>query len=350
MNDSTLTLIKPDDWHCHLRDGVYLQNTVPDLATRFARAVIMPNLQPPITTVAQAIAYRDRILAQVPTSLSFEPLMTLYLTENMTIQELQAAKQSANIIGCKLYPAHATTHSAAGIQDLQSIYHLFEAMERLDLPLLIHGEVVDPSIDIFDREAVFIERELTPLSQRFPKLRMVLEHISSQRAVEFVLQAPATVAATITLHHLLINRNELLAGGIKPHYYCAPIVKTMNDQLALQQAALSGNPKFFLGTDSAPHPKKQKENACGCAGIYTAHCAIELCATFFEEHKALTKLEAFVSLFGAKFYRLPANQKTITLNKQAWEVPKQLAFGDDQLIPFYAGQTIPWKLNHHENK
>ncbi len=305
----------------------------------------MPNLTPPVTTVMAAIEYKSRILKNLPKGQYFEPLMTLYLTESMPVETIAKAKASGVVYGCKLYPAGATTHSAAGVHDLKRIYPLLEAMQREHLPLLIHGEVVDEAIDIFDREAVFIERHLIPLLKDFPELPIVLEHISTRHAAEFVQAGPENLAATITAHHLWLNRNQLLAGGLKPHHYCLPILKTGDDQAALVKAAISGNTKFFLGTDSAPHAQSQKESACGCAGIYTAFAGIELYAEIFARENALGKLAAFASKNGARFYGLPINQNTLALTQQAWQVPETLEFGGQTLIPFLAGQTLNWQIN-----
>jgi dihydroorotase len=340
----TLTLTTPDDAHLHLRDGAFLRRTVTDASQRFARAVIMPNLKPPITTVEQALAYRERILAQVPKGHTFQPLMTLYLTDHTTIETIEEAKKSEHIIGCKLYPAGVTTHSDAGVTQLENIYPILEAMEKYDLPLLIHGEVNTHEVDIFEREKVFLDQQLTPILMRFPKLRIVLEHISTKDAVSYVKEAPPNLAATITVHHLLLNRNHLLAGGIHPHYYCLPVVKHRQDQEALLVAATSGHFKFFLGTDSAPHTISTKENACGCAGIYTAHAALELYAEVFEQAGALDKLEAFSSHFAADFYGLARNQSQIHLIKQPQQIAQTLAFGEEQLVPLRAGDIIQWQI------
>lgn len=340
-----ITLTKPDDWHCHFRDNEKLSRTVIDTSARFQRAIIMPNLSTPITTVPQAKKYLERIQKHIPKNISFQPLMTLYLHDEMDVQTIRDAKQSGFIVACKLYPAGATTHSKAGVTNLEKIYSVLEAMQKEELLLLLHGESIDPAIDIFDREKIFIEKQLKKLLKQFPNLRMVLEHISTKTAVEFVKQTPKTLAATITPHHLLLNRNDLLLGGIRPHYYCLPIVKRKEDQKALIEAATSGNPKFFLGTDSAPHAISQKENACGCAGIYSSHAAIELYAEIFEEHGVLNQLESFACLNGANFYRLPINKETITLVKESWKVPEKLSFGKESLIPLAAGKMLRWKIN-----
>ncbi len=339
-----LTLIRPDDWHLHLRDGAMMAAVLPDTARRFARAIVMPNLQPPITTVDLAHAYRDRILAALPADMRFDPLMTLYLTDNMPVPEIAKAKNSGFVQAVKYYPAGATTHSEHGVTDLKHAYSVLAAMEKQDLPLLMHGEVIDPSVDVFDREAVFIDRHLMPLTRDFPGLRMVLEHITTRAAVEFVRQAPNTVAATITAHHLLLNRNALFEGGLQAHHYCLPLLKRETQRAALVAAATSGNPKFFLGTDSAPHPRQAKESACGCAGIYTAHAAIELYAEIFERAGALDRLEAFASFHGPDFYRLPRNRDTLTLEQQSWRVPEELHFGKDTVVPLRAGEMITWRV------
>ncbi len=338
-----LTLTRPDDWHIHLRDGVALNRTVGDAAQQFARAIVMPNLVPPVLNTEQALAYKERILAARPAGSQFEPLMVLYLTDNTDPAEIARAK-AAGIKACKLYPAGATTNSDSGVTDLTKVYPVLEVMEKAGMHFLLHGEVTDSAIDIFDREKVFLERTLSKVVQNFPGLKMVLEHITTADAAEFVKSAPANVGATITAHHLLYNRNHMLAGGIRPHYYCLPILKRSTHQQALIAAATSGNPKFFLGTDSAPHAKDKKEAACGCAGSYTAMSAIELYAEAFEAASALDKLEAFASHFGADFYGLPRNNETITLVKQPWQLPESLAFGDTQLVPLRAGETLQWKL------
>lgn len=338
------SIVRPDDWHLHLRDGEYLSRTVPDAARYFGRSVVMPNLTPPVIDTATADAYRQRIMAALPTASSWRPLMTLYLTDKTSPEIIQAAKQSGFVIGCKLYPAGATTHSAAGVTDLKYIDSALAAMEAVDLPLLVHAEVTDPSIDIFDREIRFLLDHLAPLIKRFPRLRVVVEHLSTAQGVAWVEAAPAQVAATLTVHHLLYNRNDLLAGAIRPHLYCLPILKSKQDQIALIKAAISGNPKFFLGTDSAPHAQKRKESACGCAGIYTAHAALELYAEVFAAADALPQLEAFASFFGADFYGLPRNKDKIILQSLAWEAPHSLTFGQEQLVPLRAGNTLLWKV------
>ncbi|MDK9725563.1 MAG: dihydroorotase [Sterolibacteriaceae bacterium MAG5] len=344
----TLTLTRPDDWHLHLRDGAALVAVLPDTARRFARAIVMPNLKPPVTTVEQAAAYRDRILAALPAGLRFEPLMTLYLTDNTAPGEIDKAKASGFVHAVKLYPAGATTNSDAGVTDLGKCAKTLARMEALGLPLLVHGEATDPAVDVFDREAVFIERVLAPLLKDFPGLRLVLEHITTRDGADFVAAAGANVAATITAHHLLMNRNAIFAGGIRPHHYCLPVLKREVHRQALVAAAVSGNPKFFLGTDSAPHGKSTKETVCGCAGCYTAHAGIELYAEAFEAAGALDKLEGFASFHGADFYGLPRNGDRITLEKQVWSVPATLPYaGDDTLVPLRAGETVGWRLKEN---
>ncbi|MEW6165131.1 MAG: dihydroorotase [Pseudomonadota bacterium] len=341
----TLTLTRPDDWHLHLRDGDALKAVLPDTARRFARAIVMPNLKPPVTTVAQAAAYRERILAAVPPGLTFQPLMTLYLTDNLPAGEIDQAKASGFVHAAKLYPAGATTNSDAGVTDLKKCAATLARMERLGLPLLVHGEVTDPAVDIFDREAVFIETVLAPLLKDFPGLRVVLEHITTKDGAGFVKSSGPNVAATITAHHLLLNRNALFAGGIRPHHYCLPVLKRETHRQALLEAATSGNPRFFLGTDSAPHAKKTKEAACGCAGCYTAHAGIELYAEAFEAAGALDRLEGFASHFGADFYGLPRNADKIMLVRASWTVPaQQPLLADDALVPLRAGETVDWRL------
>ncbi len=342
MNE--ITILKPDDWHLHVRDGEVLKDVIPDSARRFGRAIIMPNLRPPVTRVAQALEYRQRILAAVPENEHFEPLMTLYLTDNTTAEEINRAANNAHIHALKYYPAGATTNSDAGVSSIEKVYSVIEVMQEKGLPLLVHGEVTDSKVDIFDRETVFIDSVLTPLLKQFPKLRLVLEHITTSHAVDFVTAMPDTVAATITPHHLLMNRNDIFRGGIRPHHYCLPILKREQHRQALVEAAISGNPKFFLGTDSAPHTQKAKQSTCGCAGIYSAHAAIELYAEAFDEADALNKLEAFAACFGADFYGLPHNTQSIKLVKQDWTVPQSMTFGEDRLIPLRAGETVHWKL------
>lgn len=337
-------MTRPDDWHLHLRDGAALQAVLPDTAHRFARAIIMPNLRPPVTTTELAFAYRERIMAALPAGMKFEPLMTLYLTDNTSAEEIAKAKASGIIHGVKLYPAGATTNSDSGVTNLGHCVQALEAMERLGMPLLAHAEVTDADVDVFDREKVFIERNMMPLLKRYPGLKVVFEHITTKDAADFVADAPACVAATITAHHLLMNRNAMFAGGMRPHHYCLPILKREEHRQALLKAAISGSPKFFLGTDSAPHPKSAKESACGCAGMYTSHAGIELYAEAFEEAGALDKLEGFASFYGADFYGLPRNTEQITLMKESWQVAESLPFHDDVLVPFRAGQFVTWKM------
>jgi dihydroorotase len=343
---SRVTLIRPDDWHLHLRDGGHMRAVLPDTARRFARAIVMPNLKPPVTTVAMARGYRERILSALPGGMKFEPLMTLYLTDNTTGNEIRRAKASGVVYAVKYYPAGATTNSDSGVTDLIKCEDALAAMEECDLPLLVHGEVTLPDVDIFDRERIFIDRVLIPVLSKFSRLRVVFEHITTREAVRFVLGAPPRVAATITAHHLLLNRNALFAGGVRPHHYCLPILKREEDRQALMQAALSGNPKFFLGSDSAPHARDTKEAACGCAGMYTAHAGIELYAEIFGVANALDKLEGFASLFGPDFYGLPRNQDRIMLVKEAWNVPPELPFHQETLVPFRAGGTVGWRITN----
>ena len=339
-----LSLIRPDDWHLHLRDGDALKSVLADSARRFARAIVMPNLKTPVTTVAAASAYRARIVAALPPGSDFEPLMTLYLTDNTSPQEIYKAKASGIVKAVKYYPAGATTNSDAGVTDIGKCADALNVMAEIGIPLLIHGEVTDPKIDVFDREKVFIERILIGMLQKFPRLRIVLEHITTANAVKFVLSAPDTVAATITAHHLLMNRNDIFSGGIRPHNYCLPILKREEHRQALIKAATSGNSKFFLGTDSAPHPRQSKETACGCAGIYTAHAALELYAEAFDAAGSLDKLEGFASFNGADFYGLPRNLRRITLVKSAWSVADEIDFETDKLVPLRAGATVAWKI------
>jgi dihydroorotase len=341
---NTLTITRPDDWHLHLRDGAALRDVLPDTARRFGRAIVMPNLRPPVTTTALAAAYRDRILAALPAGAAFEPLMTLYLTDNTSADEIASAKASGLVHGVKLYPAGATTNSDSGVSDLAKCSAALEAMQRHGLPLLVHAEVTDAEVDVFDREQVFIERHLVPLLRDFPVLRVVFEHITTRDAAQFVAEAPAHVGATITAHHLLMNRNAMFAGGMRPHHYCLPVLKREEHRRALVAAAISGSPKFFLGTDSAPHARGAKETACGCAGMYTAHAAIELYAEAFEQAGSLDRLEAFASFHGADFYGLPRNPDKIMLRREAWRVPDSLPFGDDVLVPLRAGGEVAWKL------
>ncbi len=339
-----LTLTRPDDWHLHLRDDALMQSVLPDTARQFARAIVMPNLRPPVTTTAQAVAYRERILKALPAGKKFEPLMTLYLTDNTSSDEIRKAKQSGVVHAVKLYPAGATTNSDAGVTDLRKTYAALEEMQRCGMPLLVHGEVTSADIDIFDREAVFIERVMQPLLKDLPSLRVVFEHITTRDAAQFVTEAPANIGATLTPQHLLYNRNAMLAGGIRPHFYCLPILKRETHREALVKAATSGSPKFFLGTDSAPHAQHTKENACGCAGCYSAYSAIELYAEAFEAAGALDKLEAFASFHGADYYGLPRNKDTITLRREEWHMPHTVEFGGSQLVPLRAGEKMKWKL------
>ncbi len=340
----TYTLTRPDDWHLHLRDGAALSAVIGHSAAQFARAIVMPNLKPPVTTTELVLAYRSRILAAVPVGMNFNPLLTLYLTDNTAPIEIARARASEHVLAAKYYPAGATTNSASGVSNLRKIHAVLEAMEEVDLPLLVHGEVIDPNVDIFDREKLFIDRELIPLTRHFPKLRIVFEHLTTREGVEFVLSASNKIAATLTAHHLLLNRNAMFAGGMRPHYFCLPVLKRENHREALVNAAVSGNPKFFLGTDSAPHPKHAKESSCGCAGIYTAHAALEFYAEVFEQAGAMDKLEAFASFHGADFYGLPRNSQTITLTKQAWRVAGEFQLGEDVLVPLRAGEQVIWKL------
>ncbi len=339
-----ITITRPDDWHLHLRDGDYMRAVLPDAARRFARAIVMPNLKTPVTTTQHAIGYRERIVSALPDGMQFEPLMTLYLTDNTTGKEIERAKASGIVRAVKYYPAGATTNSDSGVSDLIKCEDALAAMEASGLPLLVHGEVTFPNVDIFDRERLFIDRVLLPVLQKYPKLKLVFEHITTKEAVRFVLAAPPRVAATITAHHLLLNRNALFAGGIRPHHFCMPILKREDDRLALIEAATSGNPKFFLGTDSAPHARDTKEAACGCAGIYTAHAGIELYAEIFGAYNALERLEGFASAHGPLFYGLPRNTGKITLVKEVWNVPKELPYHNDTLVPFRAGGTVSWRM------
>jgi dihydroorotase len=339
-----LTILRPDDWHLHLRDGTSLAAVLAHTAQRFGRAVVMPNLKPPITTVESASAYRDRILAARPAGSHFQPLMTLYLTNQMDRAEIRRAKSSGFVHAVKYYPAGATTNSEAGVTGLERAYDALEALEEYDLPLLVHGESTDPTVDVFDREAVFIERVLGPVRDRFPRLRIVFEHVTTRDAVKFVQSAGPLMAATITPQHLLLNRNALFQGGIRPHNYCLPVLKRETHRLALLDAATSGSPQFFLGTDSAPHARHTKETTCGCAGIYSAHAGIELYVEAFEAAGALDKLEGFSSFYGADFYRLPRNADTITLVREAWSPPSSYSFGEHELVPFRAGESIAWTL------
>ena len=340
----SITLTRPDDWHLHLRDGAVLAAVLPHSARQFARAIVMPNLRPPVTTVALARAYRERILAALPEGLRFEPLMTLYLTDNTTAQEIALAKASGAVHAVKYYPAGATTNSESGVTELARCHAALEAMEKADLPLLLHGEVTGPEVDVFDRERVFVDTVLPQITRRFAGLRLVLEHVTTREAVDYVAAAPAGVAATITAHHLLLNRNALFAGGMRPHHYCLPLLKREAHRQALVQAATGGNPRFFLGTDSAPHARRSKESACGHAGIYSAHAAIELYAEAFEAAGALDRLEAFAAYHGADFYRLPRNTEKITLRRERGEVQPTFALGEDELVPLRAGEPLAWRL------
>lgn len=344
---TSISITRPDDWHLHLRDGNALKAVLPDTAKQFARAIVMPNLRPPVTTTELAIAYRQRIVDAIPAGMQFDPLMTLYLTDNTTAEEIAKAKASGIIHGVKLYPAGATTNSDSGVTSLDKCASALKAMEKLGVPLLAHAEVTDADVDVFDRESVFIERHMIPLLKKYPALKIVFEHITTKDAADFVMNAPNNVAATITVHHLLMNRNDMFKGGIQPHHYCLPILKREEHRVALVKAAISGNPKFFLGTDSAPHAKNTKEAACGCAGVYTAHTAMELYAEAFEAVGALDKLEGFASFHGADFYGLPRNKAQITLVKDDWKVPESLPFdGVDVLVPLRAGQALQWKLTN----
>lgn len=339
-----LTLIRPDDWHLHLRDGAAMASVLPHSARQFGRAIVMPNLKPPVTTVAQAAAYRERILTALPADADFEPLMTLYLTDNTPPDEIRRARDSGFVHAVKLYPAGATTNSDAGVTSLAKCYAALEVMQELGIPFLVHGEVTDPAVDIFDREAVFIDRVMQPLRRDMPDLKVVFEHITTKDAAQYVASADARIGATITAHHLLYNRNEIFKGGIRPHYYCLPVLKREEHRQALVAAATSGNPKFFLGTDSAPHPKGLKEHACGCAGCYTALHAMELYAEAFDRAGALDKLEDFASLNGPAFYSLPRNAGSITLQRETWTVPAELPMGEATVVPLNGGEAIHWKL------
>jgi len=340
---SEVTLTRPDDWHLHVRDGDALDTVVPHTAAQFGRAIIMPNLKPPVTTAAQAVDYARRIRAAVPQGMRFEPLMTLYLTDNLPADEIKRAKE-AGVVAAKLYPAGATTNSDAGVTDLRKTYKTLEAMQRAGLLLLVHGEVTSPDIDLFDREAVFIDTQLIPLRRDFPELKIVFEHITTKEAAQYVRESSRFTGATITAHHLLYNRNAIFTGGIRPHYYCLPVLKRETHRLALVDAATSGVAQFFLGTDSAPHPALLKEHATGCAGCYTAHAAMELYAEAFDSVGALSKLEAFASFNGADFYGLPRNQGTITLKRQSWTPPESFAFGAASLKPLRSGEALPWRM------
>lgn len=344
MKPTRITLVRPDDWHLHLRDGAMTRAVLPDTARRFARAIVMPNLPAPVTTVAQARAYRDRILAALPQGMDFSPLMSLYLTQTTTVADITEAANSDFVHAVKYYPAGATTNAASGVADIRRVYPVLDAMQKHGVPLLMHGEVTDPDVDVFDRERVFVERELSALAHDFPALRMVLEHITTAEAAAFVRAAPAHLGATITPQHLLMNRNAIFSGGLRPHHYCLPVLKRERHRQALLAAATSGDRHFFLGTDSAPHPRHAKESACGCAGIYSSHAAIELYAQAFDSVGALDKLEAFASFHGPDFYRLPRNTDTITLVREPWTVPEEVDFGGVAGVPLRAGEKIGWRL------
>ena len=339
----TLTITRPDDWHLHVRDGDALRTVVPHTAAQFGRAIIMPNLKPPVTTAAQAVAYRDRIRAAVPAGMSFEPLMTLYLTDNLPADEIARAKD-AGVVAAKLYPAGATTNSDAGVTDIRKTHKTLEAMQRAGLLLLVHGEVTSPDIDLFDREAVFIDQQMIPLRRDFPELKVVFEHITTKEAAQYVAEAGPFTAATLTAHHLLYNRNAIFTGGIRPHYYCLPVLKRETHRQALLAAATGGSDRFFLGTDSAPHPAHLKEHATGCAGCYTAHAAIEMYAEAFDSVDALDKLEAFASFNGPAFYGLPRNSGSVTLKRESWTTPESFRFGEADLKPLRGGEVLPWRL------
>ncbi|MFJ9533689.1 dihydroorotase [Herbaspirillum sp. NPDC101396] len=343
MSD-VVTITRPDDWHLHLRDGATMASVLPHTVHQFARAIVMPNLKPPVTTVALASAYRDRILAALPAGSDFEPLMVLYLTDNTPPEEIRKAKDSGFVHAVKLYPAGATTNSDAGVTDLRNCYKTLEVLQETGMPFLVHGEVTDPAIDIFDREAVFIDRVMTPLRRDMPELKVVFEHITTKDAADYVMSSEGPTAATITAHHLLYNRNEIFKGGIRPHYYCLPVLKRETHRQALVAAAISGSDKFFLGTDSAPHAKGLKEHACGCAGCYTALHALELYAQAFDQAGALDKLEAFASFNGPDFYNLPRNQGSVTLRRENWTIPAELPMGDTSVVPLNGGETIAWKM------
>lgn len=339
----TLTITRPDDWHLHVRDGEALRTVVPHTAAQFGRAIIMPNLRPPVTTAAQAAAYRGRILAALPEGAAFEPLMTLYLTDNLPADEIARARE-AGVVAAKLYPAGATTNSDAGVTDIRKTYATLEAMQKAGMLLLVHGEVTSSDIDLFDREAVFIEQQLIPLRRDFPELKIVFEHITTKDAAQYVREAGPFTAATITAHHLLYNRNAIFTGGVRPHYYCLPVLKRETHRVALVEAATSGSDRFFLGTDSAPHPAHLKEHATGCAGCYTAHAAIEMYAEAFDNAGALDQLEGFASFHGPAFYGLPRNEGTITLRRESWTPPDSFAFGEAELKPLRSGEALPWRV------
>ena len=345
QHNDTLKIIRPDDWHLHVRSGAALKSVIGMTAAQMGRAIIMPNLSPPVSNAAQAKQYHQEIMNALPADTRFTPLMVLYLTDNTTPKQIQTAFDGGLVVAAKLYPAGATTNSDSGVTDINNIYPSLEKMQQLGVPLLVHGEVTDAKVDIFDREAVFIEQILSKVIEDLPDLKIVFEHITTKTAVDFVLSSGNNIAATITPHHLLANRNDMLVGGIKPHYFCLPILKRRDPhQLALLKAATSGNAKFFLGTDSAPHAKEHKESDCGCAGILNAHCAIELYATVFDSQNAMDKLEGFASFFGADFYNLPRNTDTIVLKKQDWVVPSSYAFADSTIVPFMAGKILNWKM------
>ena len=345
QHNDTLKIIRPDDWHLHVRSGAALKSVIGMTAAQMGRAIIMPNLSPPVSNAAQAKQYHQEIMNALPADTRFTPLMVLYLTDNTTPKQIQTAFDGGLVVAAKLYPAGATTNSDSGVTDINNIYPSLEKMQQLGVPLLVHGEVTDAKVDIFDREAVFIEQILSKVIEDLPDLKIVFEHITTKAAVDFVLSSGNNIAATITPHHLLANRNDMLVGGIKPHYFCLPILKRRDPhQLALLKAATSGNAKFFLGTDSAPHAKEHKESDCGCAGILNAHCAIELYATVFDSQNAMDKLEGFASFFGADFYNLPRNTDTIVLKKQDWVVPSSYAFADSTIVPFMAGKILNWKM------
>jgi dihydroorotase len=339
----TIALRRPDDWHVHLRDGAMLEKVLPHTARQFARAIVMPNLVPPVTDIAAAQAYRARILAVLPASVAFTPLMTCYLTDMTDPEEVARGYAEGVFAAVKLYPAHATTNSAYGVTDVGRVRPVLERMAEIGMPLLVHGEITDPKVDVFDREAVFIDRVLDPLRRQLPELRIVLEHITTEEAVQYVASAGANLAATITAHHLVINRNAIFAGGIRPHLYCLPIAKREKHRLALRRAATSGDPGFFLGTDSAPHARPTKETDCGCAGIFTAPCALEIYAEVFEEEGALARFEAFTALNGPAFYRLPPNDSRVTLRREAWTIPEIIGARDGAVVPFRAGETLRWR-------
>jgi dihydroorotase len=343
MSD-TLRIRRPDDWHLHLRDGAALAAVLPHTAAQFARAIVMPNLQPPVTTTAMARAYRDRILAARPAGSTFQPLMTLYLTDQTPAAEIRSARDSGLVLGCKLYPAGATTHSDAGVTDIRRIDHALQTMAEVGMPLLVHGEVTRADVDVFDREARFIDEVLVPLRLRLPQLRIVFEHVTTRAAVQFVRAQANNVAATLTPQHLALNRNALFVGGIRPHNYCLPVLKRETDRVALLDAVVSGDPRFFLGTDSAPHARSAKEQACGCAGIYSAHAALELYAQVLEDAGALQRLEAFASEFGPRFYGLPLNEGFITLVRETWTAPASYPFGQDVVVPMAAGEPLRWRV------